>query len=82
MRLNSFLIPLSDLRDISNVEVSGGFVSLASPFDVSVCFSFEYLSAKKICEKLSSSRAWLFYNGTFEQSLSKVFDLLQSTSQD
>lgn len=45
-RLNSFLIPLAEFRGSSNVEEDGGFVNLASPFVISVCFSFEYLSKK------------------------------------
>lgn len=49
--LNGFLIPLAELRDSSNVEAGGGFISLASPFGISVCFSCEYLSKKNFMRK-------------------------------
>lgn len=44
--LNSFMITLTELRDRSNVEMGGGFISLSSLFGVSVCLSSGYISQK------------------------------------
>lgn len=41
------------------------------------CFSFEYLSKKKCCDKLSFSRACILDNETLEQKLNEVFEQRQ-----